>query len=534
MTAGGYDQDRARTAPKGVGAADLERVALEAGPALLGGRVRAVKPRGRGGILLAVRDARDERTEWFLARLDPPPLARAHLAASGRPARGVEEQADDVVPSASAAAEVRFCERLRALLEGAAVEGLAAVPGDRVLTLDASGKRLWLSFFGARGNAALEDLASGEVLASLREGEGRPLLTMPGPGARGERPPLFPEIAPDPATRAYSRALEAHFDALERAAEREERRRALLAEIEKRRKRAAATCRKLEVAVAECGRADESQRAGELLLASLRLDRRGASEVTVPDYFAEGAPCTIELDPKLAPAAQAERYFKQAKKFRRGIAIARKRLADFAAEAARLETAAARLAALPEDEDPSAVAAAAGVRLRGGAGRKSLRGKGPSEQAPSGPRRFKAVDGSAILVGRSNAENDELTIKTARSNDLFFHVQGFPGSHVIVKAAKGKSVPLETLLDAAALAVHYSKARDHGRVEISYTPRKYVRKPRGAPPGLVALERSETLLLKRAEIDARLARVLATGGRSGESEPEGSPRRPRTSPKTEE
>ncbi|MBI3724775.1 DUF814 domain-containing protein, partial [bacterium] len=129
------------------------------------------------------------------------------------------------------------------------------------------------------------------------------------------------------------------------------------------------------------------------------------------------------------------------------------------------------------------------------------------EDEPRGPRKFDSR-GFTILVGRSNEENDRLTLTVARGNDLFFHVRGFPGSHVIVRTERDKSVPLETLLDAAALAVHYSKVRGNTRADVSYTPRKYVRKPRGAKPGLVEISNEKTI---RPDGDpARLARLLAT------------------------
>ena len=165
-------------------------------------------------------------------------------------------------------------------------------------------------------------------------------------------------------------------------------------------------------------------------------------------------------------------------------------------------------------ERPSVVMAAPSPNARAASRRFCTAGQieppapAPARQVSAGPHRFRSRDGFEILVGRSNEENDELTLRIARSHDLFFHVLGFPGSHVIVRAQKGKSVPLETLLDAAVVAVHYSKARDHGRAEVSYTPRKYVRKPRGARPGLVTVERSQTLFVGRDE--ARLRRVLDT------------------------
>ena len=468
-------------------AEDLKRVAAEASPALVGGTVRAVRPRGREGFYLAVRGAAE--TRWLLVGLEPR-LARAHLVAERPP----EEKLT-----------TPFHDQLRARLEGAAVTALEAIEGDRVLRIelarDAERSSLWLSFFGAHADAVLED-AKGEAVLSLREGSRRPLLTKASGPAQ---PAMFPDIEADPETTAYSRALAAHFEGLEAARAAEERRRSVEAELGRRRKKAAGAVVKLRAAVETTSKADEAQRAGELLLASRHLIRPHASEVEVPDYFAPDAPPRrIELDAALAPADQAERYFKLAKKSRRGAKVSADRLAAFERELAGIDRALAILAARGAAAVDEA-AALAGIRL--GASPRAAARK-PRQEPNAGPRRFRSRDGLEILVGRSNAENDELTMRTARSNDLFFHVLGCPGSHVIVRAEKGKSVPLDTLLDAAELAIHYSKARERTRADVSYTPRKYVRKPRGSKPGLVALERSETLHV--VPDGGRLARVLGT------------------------
>jgi len=105
-------------------------------------------------------------------------------------------------------------------------------------------------------------------------------------------------------------------------------------------------------------------------------------------------------------------------------------------------------------------------------------------------------------------------MRIARGRDLFFHVRGCPGSHVILRVDPQRPPNHESLLDAAALAVHYSKARNRGAVDVSYTPRKWVKKPRGAKPGLVQISNEKTV---RAGGDPeRLRRVLDTLRRPGE------------------
>lgn len=508
MTAAGYPR---------FGAADLERALAEARPALVGAVVKRVRGRGALGIAVAARTLAKELLTLIVS-LDRR-FARVHLG---------EEDAASGLGGPAAGGVV---EALRARAEGARIVGVERVPGERAVRIELERRResysplrttLLAELFGPAPDAVLLD-EGGIVLDSLRRrrppgsvgARGRaPLQPPDSPGPsdqtsdagyhRPERPPLFPDLAPDPATRAYSRALAATFAAAEEHAAREEAREALSREIARRRRKIDRAREALAAAIAAAPRADEEQRAGDLLLASLHMVRRGAREVTVPDWYAQGALRTIALDPRRSPAEQAERYFKAANKLRRGAVVAKERLVVLDRDAARLAAADTALAA--ETADATAIAASLGIASRSA-----------KRQAPraAGPRRFVSQDGLTLLVGRSGAENDRMTLREARGNDLFLHVQGFAGSHVIVRADGKKPVPLESMLDAAALAVHYSKARGRARAEVSVTPRKYVRKPRGARPGAVALERFETLVV--AGYEGRLRRVLASaGGLAGE------------------
>ena len=103
------------------------------------------------------------------------------------------------------------------------------------------------------------------------------------------------------------------------------------------------------------------------------------------------------------------------------------------------------------------------------------------------------VNGWYILVGRDANENDELLRHYVRGDDLWLHVRDFPGGYVFIKARKGKTVPLEILLDAANLAVHYSKARADSKVDLYYTHVKYLRRAKNGPKGLVLPSQEKNL-----------------------------------------
>jgi predicted ribosome quality control (RQC) complex YloA/Tae2 family protein len=120
---------------------------------------------------------------------------------------------------------------------------------------------------------------------------------------------------------------------------------------------------------------------------------------------------------------------------------------------------------------------------------------------------FRGAQGARIFVGKGAAGNDALSFHVARPHDLWLHAKGRTGAHVIVPLDKGHTCDAALLVEAALLAAHFSEAREETIVEIEHTPRRYLRKPRGAAPGFVVVEREKVLVL-RVEPD-RLAALLA-------------------------
>jgi len=106
--------------------------------------------------------------------------------------------------------------------------------------------------------------------------------------------------------------------------------------------------------------------------------------------------------------------------------------------------------------------------------------------------------GWEALAGKTDADNDLLSLKTARANDLWFHVHGLPGSHVLLRGPEGEAADNATIKQAAAIAAWHSKARDAGIVPVSCTEAKNVSKPRGAKPGTVHIKREKTIKVRPA------------------------------------
>jgi predicted ribosome quality control (RQC) complex YloA/Tae2 family protein len=107
-----------------------------------------------------------------------------------------------------------------------------------------------------------------------------------------------------------------------------------------------------------------------------------------------------------------------------------------------------------------------------------------------------------VLAGKTDADNDILSLKTAKANDLWFHAHGLPGSHVILRHPDGEKPDNATIKAAAAIAAWHSKARKAGTVPVSCTEAKHVGKPRGAKPGSVSIKREKLIKVRPALPDA--------------------------------
>jgi len=248
--------------------------------------------------------------------------------------------------------------------------------------------------------------------------------------------------------------------------------------------------------------ADHLRLCGELLKFHLGQIAPRQRSITLPNLFEPGAPdVTIPLQPNLSARANMERYFRR---FKRLTEARRQNEARLAAAHARVEdlgTKAIAVQAAVELAELEAIAADLGVRKAGEPRRRAPRA--------SGPHRFLSADGLEILVGRSAAENDQITFRVARGNDLWLHVEGYTGSHVIVRVPRDKTAPKETLLDAATLAVQFSQLRKAGAGPVAYCARKHVQKPRGSGPGQVLYSQSKTLHITVEK--GRLGRLMGGG-----------------------
>ena len=112
--------------------------------------------------------------------------------------------------------------------------------------------------------------------------------------------------------------------------------------------------------------------------------------------------------------------------------------------------------------------------------------------------RYELPGGWEVLAGKTDTDNDILSLKTAKANDLWFHVRSLPGSHTILRHPDSGKPDNATIKQAAAIAAWHSKARNAGTVPVSCTEAKHVGKPRGAKPGSVTIKREKTIKVRPA------------------------------------
>jgi predicted ribosome quality control (RQC) complex YloA/Tae2 family protein len=238
---------------------------------------------------------------------------------------------------------------------------------------------------------------------------------------------------------------------------------------------------------AKIGQADRLRLRGDLLLSNLARVQSGASRVTVFDE--EGRKIRIAIDPALRPHENAERWYEEARRRSR----AEERIPELAERAekelARWEEAAR---ALETGAEPPAWLDAA---VRRAEAREPKQQKAPQgERMPF--RAYRTSGGLEVRVGRGSKDNDQLTFRHASPEDVWLHARSVPGSHVVLRWSGEGAPPARDLEEAATLAALYSKARSSGTVAVDWTRRKYVRKPRGAPPGRVSILQAKTIFVE--------------------------------------
>ena len=250
----------------------------------------------------------------------------------------------------------------------------------------------------------------------------------------------------------------------------------------------------LRSTLSDAEKMDTYREYGDLITANIYRIQEGHKSVELENYFDENMKTVkITLDPSLSPSQNAQKYYKKYNKSKTALKEAQKQLEQSAEELEYIESTLAMVETADRLEDISVIRR---ELANEGYIKRSTNAQKKQKAEQSKPMHFVSSDGFDIYVGRNNTQNDYLTLKLANSSDLWFHTKDIHGSHTVIKLGLDKDVPKQTILEAAALAAYYSKARESSQVPVDYTTIKNVRKPNGAKPGMVIYEHYNTVYIK--------------------------------------
>lgn len=464
-------------------ATEIALVLREITPLLIHGRIQKIhQPRDRV-LLFEVRVPGE--THRLLISCEPE-TARLHLLSR---------------PMGNPPSPPSFCQFVRAQIQGARLDDIRQLEEDRIVSLTVSTRQGPRTIVCELTGHTANLLVLGEQRHVLRDlNRQRNLVGRPYEAPPQHRPPSTKGNAPrfDPPAAAgrfpVSQAIEAHYEDKERLLAgdrvRHERLRALKKSLAKMIRRIEAWRGDLTKAAAY----RDYGRYGELLKANLKAFTTGMDRITLVDYYDASLPeVTLPLDRTKSALHNMNQYFKKHRKYVTAERELRPRIADAEQEvdAVRREITSIQdgtwTPPLPTRPELPVTRADSSRR--------------PPAQKRRGPfRRFVSTDGLPIFVGRNAKENEELTFHLAKSEDLWLHARGTPGSHVVVRLAKGADPPPETLRDAATLALLYSDLKKSGKGEVIYTRRKWVKAAKGQAPGTVLVNREQSI---HVQLDAK-------------------------------
>lgn len=338
---------------------------------------------------------------------------------------------------------------------------------------------------GVKPAAALK-----ELISRAAEGEPEGYLVRP---AQAGAPPIALTFEPSYAgsmeikrCTTVNEAVRRSFFSCRRMARELERRRKASKDLRADLGRVVRTRNALLEELDYAGRTGRYRRNGELILTHMGRIKKGASEIELPDPEKDGVRLRIGLEARLSPAQNADLYFKRARKLQKKLLFLPGRIEELtrrekALEAELEQIMSGRPAAETKTPPPA----------------KEHQGE-KSDRWPTGvsPRRFVSFDGWTMYVGRNNKENDYITFTFAKPNDFWFHAHGVPGSHVVLRREGRKAKPSKRCIEeAASVAAYFSKGRTSQTVGVSYTEKRYVRKPRKGKPGTALISHEKTVMV---------------------------------------
>jgi len=231
---------------------------------------------------------------------------------------------------------------------------------------------------------------------------------------------------------------------------------------------------------------------GELITANIYSITKGMEKVSVVNYYSEtGETVEIPLDKDKSPQLNAQQYFKKYSKARTAFLYAQEEIELLKKEISYLES----ILYAVENAEGTEQLQEIRMELFEQGYLKTFGPKGKKHQPVKAvPLKVISRDGFEIYIGQNNKQNDKLTLKTSRHEDIWLHIKNYAGSHVVIKA-EGREVPDSTIVEAAEYAAWFSKARSSPKAEVDYTRIRNVKKPSGARPGMVIYTNYNTIVV---------------------------------------
>jgi predicted ribosome quality control (RQC) complex YloA/Tae2 family protein len=425
----------------------------------------------------------------------------------------------------------RFCAFLRAHFQGGKITACSNLPDDRVTMLFATRgtgdekteRILVLELLGRDSNIVLVDGLSGLILDCLHhipEKESGSRIVLPGieytappkhgravesldeaaeekgilPGihidSKGKKRLTVSAILPEGETfSTMNEAIDAFFRPKLESLLLNQVKRETAAPVRARVNSLERRLKKIKLDETRLKEFSGRQYEGELLKANLGKMRKGMDSVRVQDWVT-GGERTILLEPSLNPVENMERIFKKAAKGKRGEQAVQRRVAETMAEMRALDD---QLFYIMETDDIEELEI-----LAGDFHKESPQSKSPTKNSTKQEsklfRTFASPSGADVFVGLHARSNELLVRKKARQGDLWFHIKDYPGAHVLLKKQGTEPHRAEDVDFAAALAVHFSKAANKGKVEVMIAEIKDLAHIKGGVPGLVSVKHYRTVI----------------------------------------
>lgn len=242
--------------------------------------------------------------------------------------------------------------------------------------------------------------------------------------------------------------------------------------------------KKLQKEQDQAQKRDQLQLNGELIMANLHTIKKGMKQVDVVNYYNEET-VTITLDPRKTPIENSQKYYSRYQKAKTAVVKTQEQIHKTEEDIRYFEQLMQQVqqAGLSDIEEIREELAEQGYMKA----QKSKKKKKPTKPSVEN---YVSSHGIAISVGKNNKQNDYVTFKVASKSDTWLHTKDIPGSHVVIHSQEPDE---ETILEAAAIAAYFSKARDSASVPVDYTEVRQVKKPSGAKPGFVIYFEQKTV-----------------------------------------